>query len=189
MNKLTGDDLQGLQEFLLENLESSHCMPLDVAHGFLTAVVSGPALLMPGDWMPPVLGQPPELDDETAGWLTRTLLALNNSIVDELDAGEYGPMIINKPMQDEDPLPLPYGWCEGYLHGLGLHGEGVAEQVARQEETSAQLAPILAFMMYEDEQLLDPPDVTAHRELAAELAGSAIQLYRWWKIQRESSLQ
>jgi len=188
MSGISDSDLQRLQEYLLENLEVSRCMPLDVAHGFLTAVASGPAVLMPGDWIPYVLGQPAYLDDEQVDWITGALLGLYKGIISELEAAKFGPMIINKPMHGEDPLPLPYGWCEGYLHGLDLHGEGVAEQVAKQEETSPQLAPILAFMMYEDSQLLDPPDPAAHRELAAELAGSAIQLYRWGQTQR-STLQ
>ncbi|HEC06830.1 MAG TPA: YecA family protein, partial [Thiolapillus brandeum] len=43
-----------LEDFLLAHMEDEGCMPLDVAHGYLTAVLSGPHMIMPNTWLPNV---------------------------------------------------------------------------------------------------------------------------------------
>ena len=41
------------------------------------------------------------------------------------------------------------------------------------------LAPILSFLMYEEDQWFDPPNLVAHRETAGKLADAVVGLYRW----------
>ena len=55
---LDDDQLAWLQEQLQGRAEQHGGMPLDVAHGFITAAVSGPRLVLPMEWLPAVLGQP-----------------------------------------------------------------------------------------------------------------------------------
>jgi hypothetical protein len=43
----------------------------------------------------------------------------------------------------------------------------------------------MAFMMYEQEQLLDPPDPAQHRQIVAELPDAAMQIHRWWLKHKE----
>ena len=176
-------ELQILQDYLLDNLEQTACMPLDVAHGFLAAVVSGPRNVQVNEWLPPVLGQPDFADEETAESVMELLLGLFSQIEQELAEGSFAPFIIYKPT-DEEPLPLPYGWCEGYMLGLGMHGEEQRKDMLETDETAGYLAPLLAFMMYEEDQLLDPPDEAAHRATANELAHSALALFRYWSSRK-----
>ena len=179
--QLDDDRLAWLQERLQLRAERAGGMPLDVAHGFVTAAVSGPRLVMPMEWLPAVLGSSRFGGDEEPEALNGALLALQTDVLHQLDHRHYGPVVIYKPVAGGEPLPLPYGWCQGYAQGLRLHGEGVLEEMAADGRAAAHLAPIAAFLAYEEGQLLDPPDETAHRRTAAGLGDAAQGLYHWWR--------
>ncbi len=179
-----------LEAYLIDRMEQGlQAMPLDVTHGFLTAVISGPQALGPEQWLPPVFGQPEFSDEDEAEAMAQRVLALHEQIAHELDHHHYAPMIIHKPDDDHpdaDPLPLPYGWCEGYMFGLNLHGDDAVSQMSEDAEASKLLAPLIAFLMYQEDQLLDPPDPDAHRQTALELPGAAMAVYDWWREQSPS---
>ena len=183
-------DLDRLQDFVLQHLETSGGMPVDVMHGYLTSLLSGPRAVMPNEWLPLVLGTPAFSDEIEAEEITALVMGFYNSIQAELESNKYGPLIIYQPRDnDTEPLPLPYGWCEGYLLGWTMHGEEARDMMARDEEAAHHLAPVMAFMMYEDEQLLNPPEEAAHREAAAQLGVSVLSLYHWWQPRRELPIQ
>ncbi len=54
--EFTQEQMEQLEAFLLSHMEKDGCMPLDVAQGYLTAVVSGPHMIMPNEWLPGILG-------------------------------------------------------------------------------------------------------------------------------------
>lgn len=170
-----------LQEQLQQRAEHYGAMPLDVAHGYITAAVSGPRLVLPMEWLPTVLGKLEFERESDAEVLNGALLTLYNDILHELDHRQYGPVVIYKPMESDEALPLPYGWCQGYVQGMHLHGEGAVEEAATDEKAAEFLAPIVSFLTYEEEQLLDPPDEVEHRRAANELGEVAQGLFDWWR--------
>lgn len=183
---LSEQQLDELEAFLFQHMEKESCLPLDAAHGFLTAVVSGPRMILPGEWLPRVLGKIDFSSTEEAQQITTLLMSLYNSTIDELERDDYVPVILTLGDEtNEEPLPLPYGWCEGYIMGWNLHGEGVFDTMAQDEESARMLGPVVAFLMYEEEQLLNPPDEKEHRATAAALSASAVSLYNWWLSRRE----
>lgn len=170
-----------LQAFLTDHLEQARCMPLDVAHGFLTGVLVGPNELEPANWLPPLLGNPDFDDDEHGEHIIGLTLALHQDVRQDLEHHHYGPMVIYKPMEDGEPLPLPYGWCEGFMLGLKLHGETEQERIHQDIGASQHLALIGSFLLYEQDQLLNPPDEAVHREIAASLPRAVTALYDWFR--------
>jgi yecA family protein len=174
---LQARELERLQGRLVAAMERAGCMPLDVAHGFLTAT-AGAA---------PAGGGEAALLDRVLGGLAadaelRTLLArFSSQLRVELQGDDYGPLILEMPRDDGSTLPLPYGWCQGYVAGLEYLGEERRDRLIADEEAGALLAPILSFLMYEEAQLFDPPNEAAHRETAGELGEAAIGLFRWWQ--------
>ena len=175
-----------LEDFLLAHMEDEGCMPLDVAHGYLTAVLSGPHMIMPNTWLPNVLGDVDFASEEEAGQVMGLLMSLYNSTLMELESGEYEPMILSMEENYDEPLPLPYGWCEGYIMGWNAHGEDTIDAMAQDEEAALNLGPVAAFMMYEEDQLLAPPNEAEHCQAADLLAESAVDLFRWWLPRRDN---
>jgi uncharacterized protein len=183
---LSFEQLNALEPYLLNRAQFHSGMPLDVLHGYLTAVISGPRDVAVEEWLPPVFGKPDFDDDAEVEQMAELVVALHDQVAHELDHGHYAPIMIHKPEPDTDPLPLPYGWCEGYLFGLALQGDDIRERMARDEQAADLLSPIMAFMAYEQEQLLEPPDPRQHRQVVAELPDAAIKIHRWWLQHRDA---
>jgi uncharacterized protein len=186
MNQMMNDaQLDRLEEFLLSHLEEG-CMPLDVAQGFLSAIVSGPHLIMPNQWLSNVLGNVNFASDKEATDIMELVMSLYNSTLAELENQDFAPMILSLEEGHEDnPLPLPYGWCEGYVIGWNMQGKSTLDDMAGDESAALHLGPVAAFLMYEEDQLLNPPNEVEHREAAGRLADSAMALYEWWKPRRD----
>jgi uncharacterized protein len=181
-HEFTQEKMEQLEEFLLSHMQQDGCMPLDVVHGYLAAVVSGPHLIMPDIWMPAILGEA-----QLEAGVENLLMELYNSTIAELESDNFEPMILSMEEGYERPLPLPYGWCEGYIMGWNVHGEDTLDAMAADKEAALSLGPVAAFLMYEEDQLLAPPNEEEHRIAADQLADSAVALYRWWFPRRNSS--
>ncbi|GEM_PF-1109180 len=186
MNQMMSDEqLERLEDFLLAHMEEG-CMPLDVAQGFLCAIVSGQQMIMPNQWLPSILGEAQFATDSEAGEVMEMVMSLYNTTLAELENRDFSPMILSMEEGYEDnPLPLPYGWCEGYIIGWNTHGETALEDMAGDEQAALYLGPVAAFLMYEEDQLLKPPNEAEHRLAADHLADSATGLYHWWKSRRD----
>jgi yecA family protein len=171
---LRADELERLQNALVGQMEAAGCMPLDVAHGFLTATAG-----MGGD------GSESAQLDRVLGALAadlslRALLGrFRMQLLSDLQLDDFGPLILHMPRDDGTTLPLPYGWCRGYVAGVEFLGEGERDRMIGDERAGSLLAPILSFLMYEESQWFEPPDEAAHRETVDELGAAALALYRW----------
>jgi len=181
---LQPEELDKLQTTLVEHMQESHSLPLDAAHGFLTAVAAHPDRISPEAARAHVLG-----DIAGEEGIDPLLQKFQAQLKRDLDSNEYGPLIMQMPREDGTMLPLPYGWCEGYAQGLSMLGEDLHAQALESEEVSARLSPIFAFMMYSEEQMFEPPDEAAHRAAVAELGDSAVWIYRWWLSGGSGALQ
>lgn len=185
MNRMMNDEqLERLEDFLLAHMEDG-AMPLDVAQGYLTAILSGPRMIMPSQWLPHVLGETEFSSESEAREIMELVMSLNNLTLAELENNAFAPMMLSMEEGYEDaPLPMPYGWCEGYIMGWNQHGESALDDMAGDEEAARQLGLVAAFLMYEKDQLLNPPNEEEHRLAADQLADSAVALYQWWKPRR-----
>ncbi|MCB1722923.1 MAG: UPF0149 family protein [Gammaproteobacteria bacterium] len=171
---LTPEDLDRLQASLVERMDDAGCMPLDGAHGFLTATAATGA------------ASETALLDHVLGGLAadggmRALLArLRAQVLVDLGSDDYGPLILQMPRDDGSTLPLPYGWCQGYMAGIEFLGAAARDALLADEQAGALLTPLLSLLMYDESQWFDPPNEAAHRETVGELGDNAVALYRWW---------
>ena len=184
---LSDQELEFLEAYLANGADAGNRMPLDMVHGYLTTALSGPAPITPDDWLPQVLGDLGRVDQVQTAQVVDLLIRLFNSILDELSEGHYNPLLVYFSEGVDDPLPLPYGWCEGYFKGWELHGEDALNQMLQDEQAELMLAPIMVFLMYADDQLLNPQDEQMHRETVDELPGSVQGIYAWWLERRGNS--
>lgn len=172
---LSPQELEHLQAELVDNMEAAGCMSLDIAHGFFTAAAAQ-HLDRPGVLIDRVLGTL-NADAALRGLLSR----FHVQVLRDLRNADYGPLVLQMPRDDGSLLPLPYGWCQGYVAGLEFLGEDQRDRLIADEQAGALLAPLLSFLMYSEDQWFDPPNETAHRAAVEELGGVAIALYRWWR--------
>lgn len=173
---LLPEELDKLQSTLVEHMQESGSMPLDAAHGFLTAVAAHRAQFSDAMARAHVLG---EIAGEQG--IEPLLEKFQLQVQRDLEGGEYGPLIMQMPRDDGSMLPLPYGWCEGYLQGLSILGEEVYSQALGDEQVADWLAPMMNFMMYDEQQMFDPPEEDEHREGVSLLGEAAVSIYQWWQ--------
>ena len=53
---LSDEELEELDQFLLSEAVSDEAMLLDTLDGYLTAIVIGPATILPSQWLPGIWG-------------------------------------------------------------------------------------------------------------------------------------
>jgi len=174
---LLPEELDHLQQVLVGQMEEAGCMPLDVAHGFLTATAAVPGR---ADHEANLLGRVLGRLAEDPG-LRDLLSRFRAQLLDDLRQADYGPLILQMPRDDGSILPIPYGWCQGYVAGLEFLGEDLRDRLLGDEQAGALLAPVLSFLMYDESQWFEPPNEAAHRETVGELGEAAVGLFNWWR--------
>jgi uncharacterized protein len=123
---LTLDELKQLHGFLSSTYEDAEPMSLTKAHGFLTAILSAPTLIMPSQWQPVLLGGYPEFESkEQAITIIGLIDRLYNEINRELrvDHNSFSILLFengNKVPVNQASLDLAKEWCRGYLEGAEL---------------------------------------------------------------------
>src|SRR5688572_23734791 len=89
-------DLDVLDTFLMSDRAPENSMSLSDLDGFLTAVVIGPEVIMPSEWLPVVWGdEEPAFDSpEEADKIHRVIMARYNEIVSAFHkgSGEWMPV-------------------------------------------------------------------------------------------------
>src|SRR5262244_1688815 len=84
---LTESELDQLEAFLASDAVPQDCMDLEMLDGYLAAVVSGPEMIQPSEWLPVVWSDsqrsssPAFADNEQAERILALVLRLQNSIV------------------------------------------------------------------------------------------------------------
>jgi len=132
-NPLSDEELDELDRFLAETKGLENAMDLSTLDGFLTALVSGPNVVMPSRWLPWVWDQEdgkqsPVFENQAqAEWVMSRLMRHMNTIARSLrEAPEnFAPLLIEVENGDS-PWLLVEGWCFGFMTGVRLDPDGWA---------------------------------------------------------------
>ncbi|HEY0107570.1 MAG TPA: UPF0149 family protein [Rhizomicrobium sp.] len=139
--------LDVLDDYLHAPGQPDDVMMLSQLDGFLAAIAIGPEPVDPQEWMPVVWnGAEPRFENSAqAIAVRRAIFALHDDIVGAVAAGTYAPVFD----RDTDDGPLPHGWAEGFMTGVGLRlDQWMALLQSEQDDTIAY--PILALCTGED---------------------------------------
>jgi uncharacterized protein len=116
---LSKAELQELQQFLIFPHDSAVPLHLIQAHGFMSALITAPHLIMPSKWHPLFFGGQPTFDSlEHANYIFALMARLNNQTSSAFIENRFEPIIFT---QGE---VVPYSkanleqigeWCSGYI--------------------------------------------------------------------------
>lgn len=150
---LTSDQLDWLGEVLLNRIDEDAVTEgldegvIDVSEldGFLTAIVSGPVLIVPSRWLPALWGDFEPIWDsvDEAKKFISLLTQHSNNIAAMLmeDPAAFAPLFEERRVEDRW-VTIVDEWCEGYLRAVRLAKN---EWQAGGQEIADLLAPIRAF--------------------------------------------
>ena len=191
---LSDEELDELDQFLMSEAVSDEAMMLDTLNGYLSAIVIGPATILPSQWLPGVWGEgedaaPGYESIEQAQRILELIMRHMNGIIWTLqyDADAFAPLL-GSMVYPDDPREYLEGemWAYGFMQGIELCRQDW-QPLFDDPSASAALRPIRLLGADElteaEEALTRWP---AQREaLTQQLAASVAAIYRFWLPRRQ----
>ncbi len=188
-NPLTEDEFAKLGEFL-RSIKNCQAMSLEEMDGFFTALICGPEMVSPSEYLPYVWGNELSNDGvfqslEEAQNVLNLALRHWNTIASTLYKGRvYFPFLL----EDEDGLAQGNDWAKGFLRGMGLRRASWNELVD-DEQHGGSLVPVfmLAYEHDPDPKLRPPPISRKKREeILTHLAAGLPVIYQYFRPERRA---
>src|ERR1035441_1050406 len=128
---LTNREIKELDAFLLADDSLENAMDVSTLDGFLCAVVSGPKVVMPSEWMRWIWDmdegeQSPEFASENQAQRILSLLIrhANDIALTLIEAPQYYEPLFFKRDVKGRAVPIVDEWCCGFVKGLALDSLG-----------------------------------------------------------------
>ena len=193
---LSEKEMDELDTFLMSDATTNEVMMLDCLDGFLTAIVSGPAMPQPGEWIPRVWGPTPEdaptfesdsQAERIIGLITRHMNAIGWSL--HQDAEHFEP-VFDLQVYEGDEREYMDGemWSHGYMTGIKMQRDGW-KALFESKHGSEILRPIYLLGSPEiteaEEALVETP--AQREELSKQIPASVGLIYKFWAPQRRAA--
>jgi uncharacterized protein len=177
---LTDADLDALDALLRERALPHGGLSLEALDGFFSALVIGPDLVLPSEYLPFVWGDPGaewETGEQAQEGLTLVMKLWNQiarrvRLDPEVAEEAAFPLIAlpdDMPEEDSDALddydyPVGADWAAGFLLGASLRGEQWDERMEQSEELAKDFEDLHSLLLEEDEE-----DESGETQLASDL--------------------
>ncbi len=128
---LSDREIEQLEQFLLDDDNLDAPMDVSTLDGYLCAVLSGPKLIMPSEWMRWVWDMekgeraPTFRNEKQAQCILKLLMRHANDIAGTLTYSpeDYEPLFYERET-DEGAVSIIDEWCLGYVKGMSLDPAG-----------------------------------------------------------------
>lgn len=190
---LTESDLDRLEQLLDSDLFDGDGPLLDELQAMLCAIVSGPALVPPSEWLPAVLGEDPAYESrDQAEEVTSLVLRFHNDIATAMAEGQGIGLILYPIAEGSEDLDFA-AWADAYLYGSQIGTEDWFEAAGEHaDDLSEFLEPLflLTGKLGEDakahgEKWLSPAqEAQALAHAKEDLPELVMALHRFWQLKR-----
>lgn len=190
---LSEREVDRLDRFLLDRIDDDAeigeqdegILNVSELDGLLTALVSGPVVVMPSQWLPAVWGDfppawhsPAELED-IFRLMTRHMNGIAATLMQQ--AEDFDPMFLEREVEGRR-YTIVDEWCEGYMRGVGLAAEAWN---AGGRSMADLLDPIRAFTSITAWRGHEPSGAAALDARQDKIAPSVRAIYAYWLARRE----
>ncbi|VAX09032.1 Branched-chain amino acid ABC transporter, amino acid-binding protein (TC 3.A.1.4.1) [hydrothermal vent metagenome] len=177
---LTEDELTKLDDFLLSSSEGGGRMPVDEAHGFITALIISHLPVGQTAWQSAVWGDPVFANEAEKECMTDLLQRMRNDIAATLQAGHpFEPLVIEEDSDGEVTEDYD-GWCIGFMHAVTCHQEHWEKLPKNEHELLSPIAK-LALLSSEEEVEMEADEYEMCIEL---IPGTVAGLYSHWESEQ-----
>ena len=185
---LADDELERLAELLDQRGEEA--MGLEELDGFLAALVCGPELVTPREYLPVLWGEGvPFADVAHASEILGLVLRQSNTIAATL-SGDVEPDAVYLPIlfEDEHGVTPANDWAIGFMRGVDMR-PGAWGPLFDSKEAGGAIVPMmmLAHEHHQDAEWRPKPISADQREsIIAHMIGGTRQIYRFFEGERAS---
>jgi uncharacterized protein len=196
MQPLSEQEMDRLEEFLMSRIDEDEVesaeeemdegiFDISSLDGFFTAIVSGPNLMQPSQWLPVIWGDfEPEWASETEfeeiiSLLVRHMNGIAGMLIET--PTEFEPIFMEHEMNGRQYLIVDE-WCVGYMFGVAL--DEASWQVP---DISQQLEAIALFGTEAGWDMLKQINQEEMERRQGLIASAAVQIHAYWYARRERS--
>jgi uncharacterized protein len=193
LHRLNDKEFDRLEELLLRS-DSEHAMNLEEVDGFFAALVCGPEIVLPSEYLPEIWGMdssdtdvPLDSMEELQECLDLLVRHWNNT-AETLSSGEiFLPVLL----EADDGITYANDWAQGFMRGVEMRNEAWWE-LFDDEEHGGPLIPILALFHEHDPDLeMRPYEEPVSAELREKLiVGAAVavrMIYEYFASHRRTA--
>ncbi len=182
-----------LDDFLMSDDAPENTMDTVMLDGYLAAVVSGPTMVMPSEWLRWVWDTDNGTESPTfatmaqaqqiTGLLMRHYQDVNHTLTHA--PADYEPRLYEREV-DGRTIPIIDEWCMGYHLGMSIDFRAWAPLLLAEP---AMLQTVLLYGSDEGWEVLkkQPIDLDAHQAHADRLEPMACQVHAYWLAQRQAA--
>ncbi|SAK62096.1 yecA family protein [Caballeronia glebae] len=186
---LTEHELDRL-EVLLDSF-GDEAMTLEMVDGFFAALICGPELVLPHEWLPAVLGTNASPANEKNAEKTLQLLIRHwNTIADDLEVTLHEDAVYLPVLSlDEEDRVVANEWAEGFMAGMDMRRESWTD-LFDDEERAEWLLPVLTLYHEDDpdpELRTDPEAFEDRDEIIQEMIAGLTHIYRYFDARRKEN--
>jgi uncharacterized protein len=185
LTPLTDEEFDRLSS-MLERFGDRRSMNLEQLDGFLTALICGPEIVPPSEYLPVIWGDNIVLEGSSAVADFLSLIMRHwNSIIDALQSGDvHLPLLL----ADESGIAHANDWAKGFVRGMEFNKADWAD-LLDDEEHGGSLIPILALAHEHDPDpeirpYSKPVSQERREQLIAGAAAGVTGVYRYFREQR-----
>lgn len=156
--------------------------------GFLTAIVSGPNMIQPSQWLPELWGG----SDHGLGWkneaeaercVSLIMRHMNSIVFNLMDRPEHYVPLFNTNAQSEELILIAEEWCFGYMRGVDLGHWPILP-----EELDTWLYAIALHGREENFDVLDTLSQEEHQQSVMQIGTAVLKLHQYFLAQRTPPL-
>ncbi len=186
---LTESEFDRLGEFL-ESCHGGLAMNIEEVDGFFAALIAGPDLVAPSEYLPEVFGSE-KLDDhvfedldqanDILGLLTRHWNTIAATLYnDDL----YSPILF----EDENGVCAGNDWAWGFMCGVDMRHESWAEFINDDEHSGWMLPVLILYHEHDEDPEMRPPPITPEKreDIIAHMVAGLLGAYRHFRPERRS---
>ena len=177
-------ELDRLRQFL-NNCKGGKAMDIEEMDGFFAALVAGPEIVMPSEYLPEVFGSETEEAHqfeslEEANDILALVMRHWNDIAGALSKGE-----VHLPLLLEDENGVEHGndWARGFIRGTRLRHDGWAELLADDDHGGCMIPMLMLYHEHDEDPAMRPKPIGPEQRekviesMAAGLGGA----YRYFR--------
>lgn len=181
---LSKPELERLDKFL-KNYKGGKAMNVEEVDGFFSALVAGPEIVMPSEYLPELFGSETSEThafrtiakaDEILGLLMRHW----NDIAGTLWKGAvYLPLLL----EDEHGLSRGNDWARGFIRGTRLRQDGWSELLADNDHGGCMIPMLMLYHEHDKDPAMRPKaiDQEQRQRIIASMAAGLVEAYLYFR--------
>jgi uncharacterized protein len=183
---ITDEDLDFIDSIFEKYATDNSIVSVSELDGFLTAIVSGPDMIMPSEWLPEIWGGAEhmpnwESEDEVTRFIQIVMGIMNDNAEVLAEQPEDFQALVLVDMQQDKPVDVVSLWCCGYVRGVSMCGQ---TWTSLPEDLQAQLSCIALFGSEEGEEIIGDFADQEVEALKQEIEPAARALHAYWLAKR-----